>query len=155
VEDRVRWHRAYDDPATALARRLALVRRRVAEALGVLGSRAGRVLSLCAGDGRDVLPVLAVRALAAGLLDGGPGTVVVEKDPTLATRAEDRARAHGLDGVRVVVGDAGDPGVFADVLPVDGHPEPFGVGVAHLPDLPASAPTPGGSPPEHLFTFLR
>ena len=39
----------------ALGLGVVVVRRRVGEALDVLGS-ASRVLSLCAGDGRDLLP---------------------------------------------------------------------------------------------------
>lgn len=119
MEDWVAWHRAYDDPDSSLARRLVVVRRRIAEALDELGSRAQRVLSLCAGDGRDLLPVLALRPLAARPPDGGPGAVLVEKDPALAAGARRRARVHGLSAVRVVVGDAGDPATFADFLPAD------------------------------------
>jgi hypothetical protein len=114
VEDWVRWHRAYDDPDSSLARRLVVVRQRIAEALDALGSRAQRILSLCAGDGRDLLPVLALRPA-----DGRPGAVLVEKDPTLAAQARRRARTHGLANVRILVGDAGVPGGFADALPAD------------------------------------
>ncbi|HEV7720468.1 MAG TPA: class I SAM-dependent methyltransferase [Iamia sp.] len=119
MEDWVRWHEAYDDPDSSLARRLVVVRRRIAEALDALGSRAQRILSLCAGDGRDLLPVLALRPLAARPPDGRPGAVLVENDPTLAAQAQRRARTHGLANVRVLVGDASNPGAFADALPAD------------------------------------
>jgi hypothetical protein len=119
VEDWVQWHRAYDDPESSLARRLELVRRRIAEVLDERGSAARHVLSLCAGDARDLLPVLAVRPLAARPDDGRPGAVLVESDPTLAAGARRRARALALDDVHVVVGDASSPATFADALPTD------------------------------------
>lgn len=54
----VAWHDAYDRPRTGLARRLAVVRRRIGEVLDVAipGAAAAsgplRILGLCAGDGR-------------------------------------------------------------------------------------------------------
>jgi hypothetical protein len=59
------WHDQYDDPGSSLSRRLSLVVRDVLRA--ELDARSGpvRALSLCAGDGRDVLEVLAEREDAA------------------------------------------------------------------------------------------
>ncbi|SEH03324.1 hypothetical protein SAMN05444920_13542 [Nonomuraea solani] len=54
--DWVAWHDHYDVPGSALERRLAVVRRWVGAALD---EGASRVVSLCAGQGRDLLPVLA------------------------------------------------------------------------------------------------
>jgi SAM-dependent methyltransferase len=116
AEDWVRWHRSYDDPSTSLARRLVVVRERIAEALGLLGGRAGRILDLCAGDGRDLLPVLAVRHLAGV---SPVDAVLVEQDPALAAQAQRRAEAHSVPGVRVVIGDAAIPAVYADAVPAD------------------------------------
>jgi hypothetical protein len=114
VTDWVAWHRAYDDPGSSLARRLDVVRRRLDQSLKSLGSRPGRMLSLCAGDGRDLIPVLAQQRSGQR-----PATVLVEQNEALASMAESRAREEGLETLKVVVGDAGDPSVFADVLPVD------------------------------------
>jgi hypothetical protein len=114
VTDWVDWHRAYDDPTSSLARRLDVVRRRLGEALDVVPAQRPRVLSLCAGDGRDVIPVLAGRAASRRVT-----AVLVEQDEVLARRAADAAAAAGLDGLEVRSGDAGDPRVFDDVLPVD------------------------------------
>ncbi len=55
MADWVGWHARYDDPDSIQSLRLVVVRRRVGEALDALGS-APRVLSLCAGDGHDLLP---------------------------------------------------------------------------------------------------
>jgi hypothetical protein len=99
------WHREYDEPNSSLARRLTVVRAMVRRALREVGTGPHeqlRLISMCAGDGRDVLPVLAepgrgrpVRAL------------LVELDPVLAGRARTRAAELGLAGVEVRTGDAG------------------------------------------------
>jgi len=105
------WHAHYDDPESSLSRRLQAVREQVGDLLAAGGVR--RVLSLCAGDGRDLVPVLA-RCAA----DERPETVLVELDPSLAEAAERRAAESGV-AVRVVVGDAGAPQTWRDVPPVD------------------------------------
>jgi hypothetical protein len=72
-----------------------------------------RILSLCSGDGRDLLPELAnsdheaVRA------------VLVEQDRKLAHDAGATASRLGLGQVSVLIGDAGDTATFAFALPVD------------------------------------
>jgi hypothetical protein len=114
--DWVDWHRGYDAPGGSLARRLAVVRRRVAEALDAAAAAEPRLLSLCAGDGRDVVPVLAARMPSRPAV-----AVLVERDPTLARRAHEAAAAAGLAAAALTVrsADAGAPRTFADVLPVD------------------------------------
>ncbi|WP_045878895.1 class I SAM-dependent methyltransferase [Pseudofrankia sp. DC12] len=109
----VRWHRQYDVEGSSLRRRLALVQRRVGQALDAQPAGEIRVLSMCAGQGRDLL----------GVLPGHPrrGDVratLVELDADLAAEATHVARAAGLDGVRVVVGDAADAGLYNYVAPV-------------------------------------
>lgn len=108
------WHGAYADPDSSLSRRLLVVRRRLREALGLVDSGDPGLLSLCAGDGRDVIPTLASL--------GDPGrrvnALLVELDRDLAQRAASDAREAGLDRVTVRTADAGDPSSFADVLPV-------------------------------------
>jgi hypothetical protein len=112
MADWVGWHARYDDPDSTQSRRLVVVRRRVGEALDGLGPRA-RVLSLCAGDGRDLLPELAARPRLA------PDVLLVERDETLAGQARSAAAALGVGRVDVRVADAAWPASFADVLPVD------------------------------------
>lgn len=114
MTDWVAWHDAYDDPTTSLHRRLGIVRRRFAEALATHAGRPTRVLDLCAGDGRDVIPVLAAR-------QGRPEVtaVLVERDPALAARAEAAVLDAHLDGVDVRCADAAVPATFADALPAD------------------------------------
>jgi hypothetical protein len=113
MTDWTAWHDRYDDPTSTQARRLLVVRRRVAECLDALGDGARHVLSLCAGDGRDLIPELAARP------GRGVGVTLVESNPELARRACATARVAGLDRVDVRAGDAALAASFADVLPVD------------------------------------
>ncbi len=106
--DWVAWHEAYDSPTGSLARRLERVRHRLAEALDA-APRGATVLSLCAGDGRDLL--------GAALAAPPARAVLVELDPDLANRASEAAADRAWADVRCA--DATDPAVFADVLPVD------------------------------------
>jgi len=110
--DWVDWHGAYDDPASSLSQRLDIVRHRIGESLTALANDA-RILSLCAGDGRDLIPVIARLPEPAR-----PTVRLVEQDERLAVAAEEQAVLAGVP-VEVVVGDASDPQSFADHLPVD------------------------------------
>jgi len=72
-----------------------------------------RILSLCSGDGRDLIPILArgERNMAHAIL--------VEQDATLAQEGRATALKLGVDHVTVVTGDAGETESFAFALPVD------------------------------------
>jgi len=104
------WHREYDAPDSSVSQRLAEVRSRLT---AELVARPGpvRLLSLCSGDARDTIPVVAAagRPVAACL---------VELDPDLAETARRAAAAAGVE-IDVRTADAGDPSTYADVLPVD------------------------------------
>jgi hypothetical protein len=108
----VDWHRGYDDPGSQLSSRLRAVQRRIREALDAAPPGPVRAASLCAGDGRDLLGVLADHARAPDVT-----AVLVEAHPGLAARARDRAA--GLAAVRVVTGDAGLVDSWREVVPVD------------------------------------
>ncbi|MBS2537222.1 hypothetical protein KGQ20_31145 [Catenulispora sp. NF23] len=53
------WFAAYDDPESPLVKRLATVQQGIRRALDEAPSGVIKVLSLCAGEGRDLIPVLA------------------------------------------------------------------------------------------------
>lgn len=162
MRDYIAWHEAYDDPSSSLARRLAVVQRRLDEALDSIDQAQPRLLSLCAGEGRDVIPVLASRRSSTEAL-------LVELDPTLAARASDSAAASGLEGLDVRCADASDPSSWDDVLPVDvlllcgifGNVDPQSVHdvVAAVPSLLAAGGhviwTRGGSEPDHRDEVRR
>jgi len=112
------WHDDYADPDSALSARLAVVRGEIRSALADHGARAQplTVLSACAGDGRDILGVLAEqeeprrRRIA---------TTLLETDPRNLERAERFCRDAGLDQVRLLDRDAGLSSSYLDAAPAD------------------------------------
>ena len=122
----VRWHQPYQDPGSALSERLRIVQSMVCDALddtlgpaldeGVAARRSPvRVVSLCAGQGRDVIDVVATHPRAEEVT-----ALLVELDPALAGFARGRAARAGLaDRVRVVVGDAARCSWYAADVPAD------------------------------------
>jgi len=112
--DWARWHDGYDDPSSPLSARLAIVRAHLADALTAVPPGPVSLVSLCAGQGRDVL----------GVLPGHPRrddvtAVLVELDPRNARSAADRAAREGLATVDVREADAGATAGYADALPAD------------------------------------
>ena len=111
------WHRAYDDPDSRLSRRLAVVQRFVVDALDRAPRGRIGVLSLCAGEGRDVLGAVRDHARRADV-----DAVLVEADAVLSANARAGIEAAGLQGqVHVIEADAGTTanlrrGAPADVL---------------------------------------
>jgi len=53
------WHAAYDNPDSGLARRLSWVQDRIRAALDAAPAGQVRAISLCAGQGRDLIGALA------------------------------------------------------------------------------------------------
>ena len=112
MESWAQWHEDYDRPGSALARRLVVVQTYLRAALDSLGAPPV-VLSLCSGDGRDVIGVM------ADLPGGIRQAVLIEKDPGLAERTRRAADSQGLANVEVRCQDAGAVISFQDVVPVD------------------------------------
>jgi SAM-dependent methyltransferase len=134
----VRWHGAYEDPSSGLSERLRRVQAMVRGALDDMtlddtalddtaagGDRGGdgghdrgdpiRIISLCAGQGRDVIDVLATHP-AAGRVEA----LLVDLDPALVAFARRRAVEAGLgDRVRVEQGDASLCELYAGSVPAD------------------------------------
>lgn len=102
------WHDEYDDPGSWMARRLRVVREQIGIALD--GGPPGplRAISLCAGQGRDLLGVLADHPRR-----GDVRARLVELDPRNAAVA----REAGLPGVEVVTGDAALTDHYVDLVP--------------------------------------
>ncbi len=107
----VRWHAPYDDPASSLSARLRAVQDAIRRRLDADDGPV-RAVSLCAGQGHDLLGVLRERPDAHRVT-----ARLVELDPGNAAAA--RAAARDLPGVEVVTGDASVVGVYAGAVPAD------------------------------------
>ncbi|MEH1130199.1 SAM-dependent methyltransferase [Micromonospora sp. CPCC 206061] len=138
--DWVQWHEAYKDPASAMSQRLAAVQHQIRSYLderppGSVSARrpvyraasehandpsearasdSVRVISMCAGQGRDLIGVLAGHPRRHDVTGR-----LVEFDPRLAADAEASARAAGLTGLSVRVADAGQSDSYAGAVPAD------------------------------------
>ena len=106
------WHESYAQPDSLQSRRLPVVQAHIRAFLDARAEPA-RVVSMCAGDGRDLL----------GVLEASPGSRIsarlVELDPDLGARARERALRAGLDGIDVVTGDAGMTDAYDGAVPAD------------------------------------
>ena len=106
--DWVAWHRDYADPESAHSRRLEEVRGQISRALP---DAPVRVLSICAGQGDDLLAVLRDHsAPVTGRL--------VELDARNAAELRARIAAGGLP-LDVVQDDAGELSVYEGAVPAD------------------------------------
>ncbi len=113
-----KWHAPYEDPASNLSLRLRTVQGMVRQGLdAVPPGHAGpiRVVSLCAGQGRDVIDVVAEHRRR-----GEVSALLVEQDPALVAFARARADAAGVrDVVRIVEGDASLSSWYSELVPAD------------------------------------
>jgi hypothetical protein len=111
----VRWHRAYEDTDSPLSARLRLVQSGVRAVLDDHPPGPIRIVSICAGQGRDVIDVVADHPRRADVR-----ARLVELDPSLVAFARGRAAAAGVgDVIEVVEGDASRAGSYAGALPAD------------------------------------
>jgi hypothetical protein len=108
------WHDLYDRPDGGMARRLSWVQGRIRAALDEAPSGPVRVISLCAGQGRDLIGVLADHPRR-----GDVTARLVELDPRNAEVARRAAASAGLDGVQVVIGDASLTSQYAGMVPAE------------------------------------
>jgi hypothetical protein len=104
------WHENYQRPDSLLARRLIVVRQRISEALDQCPSGLIRVVSMCAGDGRDLLGVLQHHPRAGDVVGR-----LVELDLVLAERARTDAPAT----IEIACRDAGQSEAYEGAVPAD------------------------------------
>src|SRR3954471_12242603 len=108
--DWVEWHAGYDDPDSRLAHRLRVAPEQIRAALDRMPPGPLTALSMCAGEGRDLLEVLATHPrrddVRARLVELDPGNVAV-------------ARSAGLAGGEVGGGDAGLVAGSLGAVPAD------------------------------------
>jgi hypothetical protein len=111
--DWAQWQRLYESPERVVAQRLRIVQRLIRS---FLASHTGQVsvVSLCAGQGRDLLDVLADhpdRTAVRGRL--------IELDLANSAEAARRVRQLGLDHMEVVTGDAALTDAYLGAVPAD------------------------------------
>lgn len=106
------WHTDYDAD-TPLRRRLEIVQRHIVAALTTIDRSPVRVISMCAGEARDLRGALA-RVERRDLVGR-----LVELDPGLAENARRGLAELGLTGVEVVTGDAAELAAYGPAAPAD------------------------------------
>jgi hypothetical protein len=95
------WHDQYEDKSSPLIHRLSVVQREIRRALPRQLNRSFSIISICAGQGNDVIPVLGeyghVQLVRARL---------VEVDPSSIGKLRDKINAAGLNHLEVMQADA-------------------------------------------------
>lgn len=109
----VQWHRMYDVAGSPLQQRLAIVEGFVRDALDAAPADGPiQILSLCAGQGRDVIDVVAAHPRRADV-----HARLVEFDPELCADARTAVALAGLEHIEIVVGDASTSDAAAGAVP--------------------------------------
>jgi hypothetical protein len=112
--DWVEWHRAYDVPDSALAVRLGLVQARIRRALDEAPPGEIRLVSMCAGQGRDVIGAVRDHPRRRDVRGR-----LVELDPRNAAIARELGDDADLGHVETVTGDASLSDAYIGAAPAD------------------------------------
>lgn len=112
--DWVEWHRDYDDPSSPLSQRGELVQGLLRAELERAPAGDIHLISLCAGQGRDVIGVLAGHPRRNDVY-----ARLIELDERNVEFARRTARAAGLHGVEVLQADAGITDSCAGMVPAE------------------------------------
>src|SRR5438128_10927081 len=97
ARDWAEWHRGYDDPESRMSRRLGVVQHYLREAI-VARPGPMQIISMCAGEGRDIIPVLAEHQRRGEIT-----ARLVELDLRNAAVARTAIDAADLERVEIVV----------------------------------------------------
>jgi len=108
------WHRRYDDPESALAHRLIIVRRQISDALDAAPPGPIRVVSVCAGQGRDLIGALSNHPRRRDV-----EARLVELDERNVAAARATLNKAELPGITVVEGDAARTDAYHGAVPAD------------------------------------
>ncbi len=108
------WHSGYENPDSELGRRLALVRAQLRGALDRAPPGPIRAISVCAGQGHDLIGVLAEHPRRADV-----SARLVELDVQNVLLARRAAYAAGLHAVEVIAADASITDVYTGAVPAD------------------------------------
>lgn len=110
--DWLAWHDPYDDQSSSLSRRLGVVQGHLASALDRCAGGTIPILSMCAGQGRDLFGVLERHHRAPDVT-----ARLVELDDRNVAIAAGRAAKLDSSHVEVVEGDAGFTDAYAGIAP--------------------------------------
>jgi hypothetical protein len=110
--DWLSWHDAYDRPDSSLARRLVAVQQRIRIALDEAPPGPLQAVSMCAGQGRDLIGVLKDHPRRDDVK-----ARLVELDERNAAIARQSAAAAGLDRVEVLTADAALTDSYSGIVP--------------------------------------
>lgn len=113
LRDYVTWHEQYDDPSSSLSIRLRHVQQAISDWLDRAPGPV-RALSVCAGQGHDLLGVLVDRPDDRARLSGA----LIEIEPANAAVCRRRIADLGV-ALTVVEADAGTTDAYVDVVPAD------------------------------------
>jgi hypothetical protein len=114
TKDWLAWHEPYQDERSPLSRRLRAVQQQVRRVLPRMLDGAFTAVSLCAGQGDDLIGVLNDYSQAS-LVRGR----LVEIDERNIERMRTKARAAGLTHLEIIRGDASDASLFEGLVPAD------------------------------------
>ncbi len=110
--DWLAWHREYRDPSTKLSERLQIVQQRIRETVDAAQSPQIRIISICAGQGHDVLGALAEHPRADAVR-----ARLVEIDSRSVEMGRVAAETLQLPGVEFICGDASVTDAYAGAVP--------------------------------------
>lgn len=113
-KDWLAWHQPYCDQDSALSRRLRLVQHHITLWLDERRGEPLTAVSACAGQGHDLLGVLATRPDADRVR-----CTLLEYDERNASVARSAVARAGLKHVKVVHADAGDLRSYVGSVPAD------------------------------------
>jgi hypothetical protein len=111
-KDWLEWHSSYDRPGSSLAVRLSLVQGHLRTALEAAPPGEIRLVSMCAGQGRDVIGALTRNRRRADVR-----ARLVELDERNAGLARELADGADLPQVEVVTGDASVSDAYVGAAP--------------------------------------
>lgn len=112
--DWLAWHDSYDDERSALSRRLRVVQCHIARWMDERPQAPLTAISVCAGQGHDLLGVLATRADAHRIR-----ATLLEYDERNVRAAQAAITTAGLRNVTVRHVDAGELGAYGGAVPAD------------------------------------
>jgi hypothetical protein len=114
MTDWLAWHDPYADESSALSRRLRVIQREIRSALPTAAGQPVTVLSLCAGQGDDLIGALTNHPAAHDV-----SSCLVELDDRNVAELRRKAAKACLSGVTIIAGDAADTEVYAESVPAD------------------------------------